>query len=185
MIIRESNDSSIWVRTKSHLRWCCAVVLPEVTWPEVTWREVTSVTWQEVMLVIVRKYAIRMRNRKLRHIRPSRAFWPEVTKSRDRKKPCPEVALTGWIVPVTMLNIGRGRRREHHMDTSKGGHVTFGHYGCCATSAWVHSRESRRGQVTFGSHVTTTKKKNAGKSWACGEPLAWSPELSTRVLYLA
>jgi hypothetical protein len=95
MIIRESNDSSIWVRTKSHLRWCCAVVLPEVTWPEVTWREVTSVTWQEVMLVIVRKYAMRMRNRKLRHIRPSRAFWPEVTKSRDRKKPCPEVALTG------------------------------------------------------------------------------------------
>jgi hypothetical protein len=27
--------------------------------------------------------------------RPSRAFWPEVTKSRDRKGPCPEVALTG------------------------------------------------------------------------------------------
>ena len=36
-----------------------------------------------------------MRNRNLRHICPSRAFWPEVTKSRDWKRPCPEVALTG------------------------------------------------------------------------------------------
>ena len=26
---------------------------------------------------------------------PSRAFWPEVTKSRDWKRPCPEVAMTG------------------------------------------------------------------------------------------
>ena len=39
----------------------------------------------------VRKYVLRMRNRKLRHIRPSGAFWPEVTKSRDRKRPWPEV----------------------------------------------------------------------------------------------
>jgi hypothetical protein len=30
--------------------------------------------------------------------------------------------------------IGHERRREHSMDTSEGGHVTFGHYGCCATS---------------------------------------------------
>ena len=42
-------------------------------------------------------------------------------------------------------------------------HVTFGHYGCCATSGCVHSREPRRGQVTFGSYVTTTKKKARGK----------------------
>jgi hypothetical protein len=42
----------------------------------------------------IRKYIMRMRNRKLRHIRPSGAFWPEVTKSRDRKRPCPEVSLT-------------------------------------------------------------------------------------------
>jgi hypothetical protein len=35
----------------------------------------------------VRKYIMRMRNRKLRNIRPSRAFWPEVTKSRDWKWP--------------------------------------------------------------------------------------------------
>ena len=30
----------------------------------------------------------------------------------------------GWLVPVTMLNIGRGRRRERPKDTSKG--VTTG-----------------------------------------------------------
>jgi hypothetical protein len=35
----------------------------------------------------VRKYVLRMRNL----LRPSGAFWPEVTKSRDRKIPCPEV----------------------------------------------------------------------------------------------
>jgi hypothetical protein len=92
--------------------------------------------------------------------------------------------------------IGRGRRREHPMDTSEGvrwpsvttgvaqlpvahahtqgnlegvkwpwvtsgSHVTFGHYGCCATG--THTREPRRDQMTFGSHVTTTKKKNCGK----------------------
>jgi hypothetical protein len=37
----------------------------------------------------VRKYAMRMRNRNLRNIRPSGTFSPEVTKSRDRKIPCP------------------------------------------------------------------------------------------------
>jgi hypothetical protein len=38
--------------------------------------------------------------------------------------------------------------------------VTFGHYGCCATSccACAPPREPRRGQLTFGSHVTTKKK---------------------------
>jgi hypothetical protein len=36
---------------------------------------------------------------------------------------------------------------------------------CC-----THPREPRRGQVTFGSHVTTTKKKARGKSRACAEP---------------
>jgi hypothetical protein len=40
--------SSIWARTKSHLRWSDAVQLSEVTWPEVTWPEVMSVTWPEV-----------------------------------------------------------------------------------------------------------------------------------------
>jgi hypothetical protein len=50
---------------------------------------VTSVTCP------VRKYVLRMRNRKLRHIRPSGAFWPEVTKSRDWNRPYPEVVLTG------------------------------------------------------------------------------------------
>jgi hypothetical protein len=43
----------------------------------------------------VRKYALCMRNRKLRHIRPSGAFLPEVTKSRNRKTPCSEVAMNG------------------------------------------------------------------------------------------
>ena len=80
------DTSSIWVQLSYYLRWCCVVVLPEVTWPEVT-----SVTWPEVMLVVVRKYVLRMCNRKLRYIRPSGAFWPEVTKSRDRKRNCPEV----------------------------------------------------------------------------------------------
>ena len=54
-------------------------VLPEVTWP-------------------VRKYVMRMRNRKLRNILPSGAFSPEVTSvchvtGRDpvRKRPWPEV----------------------------------------------------------------------------------------------
>ena len=42
-----------------------------------------------------RKYALRMRNRKLLHIHPSGVFWPEVTKSRDRKRPCPEAVLIG------------------------------------------------------------------------------------------
>ena len=44
--------------------------------------------------------------------------------------------------------------------------MTFGHYGCCATSgcACAHPREPRRGQVTFGSHVTTTKKKAREKA---------------------
>ena len=91
--------SSIYVRTKSHLRWCCDVVLPEVTWPEVTsvtWQEVTSVTWLEVTSITchVRKYVLRMRNR-LRNIYPSGAFWPEVTKSPDLKRPCPEAVLMG------------------------------------------------------------------------------------------
>ena len=44
--------------------------------------------------------------------------------------------------------------------------MTVGHYGCCATSgcACAHPKEPRRGQVTFGSHVTTTKKKTREKA---------------------
>ena len=44
---------------------------------------------------------------------------------------------------------------------------------CCATSGCtcVHPREPRRGQVTFGSHVTTVLllRKKRGKSRACTE----------------
>ena len=97
--------SSMWAQIKSHLRWCCAVVLLEVTWPEVTWPEVMSVTWPEVTPVTwpevapvtwpFRKNVLRMRNRKLRNIRPSGTFWPEVTNSREWKRPYPEAALTG------------------------------------------------------------------------------------------
>jgi hypothetical protein len=56
-------------------------------WPEVPWPEATSVTWPEVtpFTCPVRKYVLRLRNRKLRNIRPSWAFligsdkvtWPE------------------------------------------------------------------------------------------------------------
>jgi hypothetical protein len=91
-----------------------------------------------------------------------------------------------------MLNIGRGRRREHPNDTSEGGSRSLrslrvlrnfrlcmltpkgtpkgssdlGHYGCCATSgcACAHPMEPEGGQVTFGSHVTTTKKKAREKA---------------------
>ena len=75
--------------------------------------------------------------------------------------------------------IGRGRHREHPMDTSKGDHVTFGHYECCTTSGCVHPRELRKGQVTFGSHVTTTKKKARGKSRACAEPTSGQEHFRT------
>jgi hypothetical protein len=51
--------------------------------------EVTSVTCP------VRKYVLCIRNRKLRNIRPSGDFWPEVTKSRGRKGPCSEGVMTG------------------------------------------------------------------------------------------
>ena len=53
------------------------------------WPEVTSVTCP------VRTYVLRMRNRKLRHIRLSGAFWQEVTKSRNRNWPCLEAVLIG------------------------------------------------------------------------------------------
>jgi hypothetical protein len=53
-----------------------------------------------------------------------------------------------------MLNIRRGRRREHPMDTSEG--VT-------TDVAYAHTQEKPEGvkwlSVTSGSHVTTTKKK--------------------------
>jgi hypothetical protein len=45
-----------------------------------------------------RKYIMHMCNRKLCHILPSGAFWPEVTESREWKRPCPEVSLTGSML---------------------------------------------------------------------------------------
>ena len=65
--------------------------------------------------------------------------------------------------------IWRGRRREHPKDTSEVGHVTFGHYRCCACA---HPREPEGVKwplVTSGSHGTTTKKKTAS-----GQGIFWS-----------
>jgi hypothetical protein len=62
-----------------------------VTGNDVTGSDVSHMTGSDH----VREYILRIRNRKLYNIRPSRAFWPEVTKSRDWKRPCPEVALIG------------------------------------------------------------------------------------------
>ena len=69
----------------------------------------------------------------------------------------------GWLVPVTMLNIGRGRRREHPKDTYEG--VTWPSVTTDVAQLPVAytQRELRRGQVTFGSHGTTTKRKTQGE----------------------
>jgi len=133
--------SSIWVRTKPHLWWCCAVVLPEVTsvtWPKAPptgsmfcacatgscaisgcfhrkWhqsrdRERACPGWTEVALTGSLSGSVRMRNRKLRNIRPSRAFWPEVTSS-NVTWPF-GVHLEGWGARMRnrkMRNIRRSR----------------------------------------------------------------------------
>jgi hypothetical protein len=87
------------------------VVLPEVTWPEVTSPEVTwpEVAWKYVLRMsgfLLRffyygsstsamaieidwrsrdpfgiPFGVHMRHRKLRNVRPSGIFWPEVTSS--------------------------------------------------------------------------------------------------------
>ena len=80
LILNTFHISSIWVLTKPYLRRCCEV-LPEITWPEVTWPEVTLVTWPEMTSVTcnVRKYVLRMRNRKLPISALVGSFGPEVT----------------------------------------------------------------------------------------------------------
>ena len=69
----------------------------DVTGSDITGSGVSHLTESDISHVIGsdRKYVLRMGNMKLRHIRPSGAFWPEVTKSRDRKRSYSEVALTG------------------------------------------------------------------------------------------
>jgi hypothetical protein len=71
--------------------------------------------------------------------------------------------------------IGRGRRREHPKDTSKG--VTWPSVTTNVAQLPVphaHTQGIPEGvkwpKVTFGSHVTTTKKKARGKSRECAEP---------------
>ena len=98
----------------------------------------------------------------------------------------------GWLVPVTLLNIGRGwlvpvtkyRTRgflglldadvvvENTPRTLPRDHVTFGHYGCCASSGCVHSREPRRAcaEPTSGlfrsrDFVTSGQKAPLGRIW--------------------
>jgi hypothetical protein len=61
-------------------------------WRDRKWHQSHDRKWRESH---VRKYVLRMRNRKLRHIHPSMAFWPEVTKSRVRKRPCLEAVIIG------------------------------------------------------------------------------------------
>jgi hypothetical protein len=55
------------------------------------------------------------------------------------------------------------------MDTSKGGHMTFGHYGCCTTSGCVHPREP----------CYYYQEKSAGKIRACAEPTSGQGHLRT------
>ena len=89
------NNSSIWVHLSYHLRGIVRGIGPL----RMTESDVSHVTGSNVNHVTgsdpVRKYVLCIRNRKLRHIRPSGTFWPKVTKSRYRKRPGPEVFLTG------------------------------------------------------------------------------------------
>jgi hypothetical protein len=78
-----------WGATGSH------VTGSHVTGSHVTGSDVSHVTGSDTSHVPCRKYVLRMCIRKLHNIRLSVAFWPEVTKSRDRKRPCPEALLTG------------------------------------------------------------------------------------------
>ena len=85
---------------KSHLRGSNGEQ-PEVTWPEVTWPEVTSVTLPEVTSVTLPEVTLSWSifcacaTGSCAISSLVGAFWPEVTKSRDRKTPCPEVSMTG------------------------------------------------------------------------------------------
>ena len=65
-----------------------AEVLWGATGSDVTRSSVSHVTGSDVNYVFG---SMCICNRKLRNIRPSGAFWPEVTQSRNRKRPCPEV----------------------------------------------------------------------------------------------
>jgi hypothetical protein len=69
---------------------CGGATGSDVTGSDMSGSDVSQVTGNDHIW----KYVLRMRNRKLRHIRPGKAFSPEVTKSRDWKRPCPEVALS-------------------------------------------------------------------------------------------
>ena len=63
--------SNIWGRTKSYLRWIVRWIGPlRMTGSDMTESDVSHVTGSDH----VRKYVLRMRNRKLRNIRPSGAL---------------------------------------------------------------------------------------------------------------
>jgi hypothetical protein len=63
----------------------------DVTGSHMTGSDVSHVTGSDH----VRKYILRMGNGSCAISALVGAFWPEVTKSRDRKRPCPEVSLIG------------------------------------------------------------------------------------------
>ena len=69
----------------------------DVTGSDMNGSDVSHVTESDISHVIGsdRKYVLRMCKLKLSYIRTSGAFWPEMTKSRDRKRTYSEVALTG------------------------------------------------------------------------------------------
>jgi hypothetical protein len=78
--------------------------------------------------------------------------------------------------------IRRGRRREHPKDTSEG--VTWlsvitGVAQLPVAHAHIQGNPER-GQLTFGNHGTTTKKKARGKSRACAEPTAGQGHFRSR-----
>jgi hypothetical protein len=77
----------------------------------------------------------------------------------------------GWLVPVTMLNIGRGHRRKHPSQ-----HCLLLIRGLYNFQLRMRTPKRKpKGvkwpSVTSGSHVTTVllQRKNAGKSRSCAE----------------
>jgi hypothetical protein len=84
----------------------------------------------------------------------------------------PQILEVDLNMATVIRVIRRGRRREHSMNTSEGftwPSVTTG--VAQLPVAHAHTKGNPEGVqwplVTSGNHVTTTKKKNAGKSRAC------------------
>jgi len=100
-LIGKGGVSSIWARTKSHLR---------MTGSHVTGSDDSLVNGRGH----VRKYVMRMRNRKLRNIRRSKAFSPEVTL-RDRKSRYVTVSHVTGRGPVWNRTWSRAHSQPLHV----------------------------------------------------------------------